>query len=355
MITPANLVNIERALHELKCGRTIALDLSDHGILYFCSAETVVKDDYVYFQTAGGKLTLSQNRLPFSGLEHPKEDALLNLKDITYDNLNVIIWHNNATNNLSIPSHSIENATYLHKLTLQLTVAAELLPSTLCLTQEAKFSYNILTLTDNDILTFKEFQNYDSNNLTEACRTPLHLEQTNNVQIVAFRSAGTSKEHYALIIGEPTTPPLVRVHSSCYTGDLLYSITCDCKDQLHSAIDKMAKEKGGIILYLLQEGRDIGLINKLRAYALKEEGLDTVDANFALGFDDDHRHFAIAAKMLKLLGYDTINLLTNNPKKSNSLTKYGIHVTKCVPHKTKHHQHNKHYLDTKKGRMGHIF
>jgi GTP cyclohydrolase II len=173
-------------------------------------------------------------------------------------------------------------------------------------------------------------------------------------EIVAFRSEGDTAEHVALLIGSPSgAPPLVRVHSECLTGDAFGSLKCDCGPQLDDALAQIADSGWGILLYLRQEGRGIGLVNKLRAYALQDQGFDTVDANLRLGFADDERDFAVAAHMLaKLIGGE-IRLLTNNPRKVAALEAEGIVVAERVPLKSGEGAHNRAYLATKRDRSGH--
>jgi GTP cyclohydrolase II len=173
-------------------------------------------------------------------------------------------------------------------------------------------------------------------------------------EIVAFRSDGDTAEHVALVIGAPNgKPPLVRVHSECLTGDALGSLKCDCGPQLAAALEAIAASGWGILLYLRQEGRSIGLVNKLRAYQLQDQGFDTVDANLRLGFADDERDFSVAARMLEKLGQARIRLLTNNPRKVDTLAGLGIEVTERVPLKVGAGVHNQAYLDTKRDRSGH--
>lgn len=210
---------------------------------------------------------------------------------------------------------------------------------------------HLLLLTTEAISHYKETIAVE---MQEVCHAPLRLEATENASITAFRATGSNREHYAIIIGSPDLAnPLVRVHSSCYTGDLLGSLHCDCGDQLKTAIYAMAEQQGGIILYLMQEGRGIGLTNKLRTYTLQATGLDTVDANETLGFDDDERLFLPAAKMLESLHISHVRLLSNNPRKAKGLEECGITVTECVPHIMATNQHNETYLKTKANRLGH--
>lgn len=196
----------------------------------------------------------------------------------------------------------------------------------------------------------------DATRLAIAARAHLPVEGAESAEIVAFRSPEMAGEHVALLIGNPNgAAPLVRLHSECLTGDVLGSLKCDCGPQLHAAIAAIAVNSWGILLYLRQEGRGIGLINKLRAYALQDQGFDTVDANTRLGFAVDSRNFKVAARMLALLGQDRVRLLTNNPDKVAQLEAAGIHVTERVPHRLPPNPHNERYLATKRDRTGHQF
>ena len=191
--------------------------------------------------------------------------------------------------------------------------------------------------------------------LAIVARARLPVAAAERAEIVAFRFPDSSTEHVALIIGSPTgQPPLVRVHSECLTGDVLGSLKCDCGPQLDAALHRIATEGWGILLYLRQEGRGIGLVNKLRAYRLQEQGFDTVDANLRLGFAVDARDFGVAAQMLTLLGQRSIRLLTNNPQKVNGLTGAGIRVVERVSHAMPTNPHNADYLVVKRDRTGHL-
>jgi GTP cyclohydrolase II len=190
--------------------------------------------------------------------------------------------------------------------------------------------------------------------LVIAARARLPVAAAEDAEIVAFRSRDDAIEHVALVIGAPTgQPPLVRVHSECLTGDVLGSLKCDCGPQLHAALEAIRGDGWGILIYLRQEGRGIGLINKLRAYALQDQGFDTVDANLRLGFAVDERDFAVAARMLALLGIDRVRLLTNNPAKVEGLGDAGIAVVARVPLTVAANPHNADYLATKRDRTRH--
>jgi GTP cyclohydrolase II len=190
---------------------------------------------------------------------------------------------------------------------------------------------------------------------TIVARAQLPLDDLPPSQMVAFRDPASGEEHVALIVGAfAGKPPLVRLHSECLTGDVFGSLKCDCGPQLKEALRLLGEAGGGILLYLRQEGRGIGLANKLRAYALQDRGLDTVDANRRLGFADDERNYGMAAAMLRALGIDRVRLLTNNPNKVAGLEGEGIEVVERVAHHMPANPHNADYLATKKKRSGHF-
>lgn len=174
-------------------------------------------------------------------------------------------------------------------------------------------------------------------------------------KMVAFKEKNGANEHFALIKGEwtPEEPVLVRVHSSCFTGDILGSLRCDCGDQLHAAMEQVQKESKGIILYMNQEGRGIGLLNKLKAYKLQENGYDTVDANIHLGLPSDKRDYGVGAQILRSLGVRKLRLMSNNPSKRAGLLGYGLEVMETVAIEIQPNPHNEKYLLTKRDRMGH--
>jgi GTP cyclohydrolase II len=175
-------------------------------------------------------------------------------------------------------------------------------------------------------------------------------------RIVVFSNNKDGKEHLAMVHGDAMGAQAVptRLHSECLTGDVMGSMRCDCRDQLEAALHALAQKPYGILLYLRQEGRGIGLTNKIRAYSLQEHGLDTVDANLALGFRDDERDYAVAAHMLRSLNVESVQLMTNNPKKIQGLEQHGIVVDARLPHLMPANEHNRFYLQTKAARSGHI-
>ena len=186
-------------------------------------------------------------------------------------------------------------------------------------------------------------------------RARIPLDDMPPTQIVAFRASDDGQEHVALVVGAfGGKPPLVRLHSECLTGDVFGSLKCDCGPQLKEALHIIGASGSGVLLYLRQEGRGIGLANKIRAYSLQDRGLDTVDANQRLGFADDERDYGHAAAMLRALGIDTVRLLTNNPNKVAGLEAAGIKVAERVPHHMPANPHNADYLATKRKKSGHL-
>jgi len=212
---------------------------------------------------------------------------------------------------------------------------------------------DLLTVPAEDLLAYPRLL---AASLTKVAEVAVPLDNAPDARLIAFRALDQGIEHMAILVGDPAaqTAPLVRVHSECFTGDLLGSLRCDCGPQLRGAIARMAQEGAGAVLYLSQEGRGIGLINKLRAYTLQDNGFDTLDANRALGWEADERNFGLAAAMLHALGMPRIRLLTNNPSKVSSLAACGIEILDRVPHVFAPNGVNDAYLATKTTRFGHL-
>ncbi|SOH92943.1 GTP cyclohydrolase II [Monaibacterium marinum] len=187
-----------------------------------------------------------------------------------------------------------------------------------------------------------------------AARVPLEVSAAGRVHV--FRPRDGAEEHYAIEIGQPdrTQPVLSRLHSACFTGDVIGSLKCDCGPQLRAALAQMGQEGHGVLLYLNQEGRGIGLANKMRAYALQDQGFDTVEANHRLGFEDDERDFRIGAQILKSLGFSAVRLMTNNPGKVRMMEGEGVQVAERVPLRVGETEQNAAYLATKAAKSGHF-
>ncbi|MDA8230200.1 MAG: GTP cyclohydrolase II [Magnetospirillum sp.] len=235
-----------------------------------------------------------------------------------------------------------------------LAKAARLLPAAIVADASSAGGGDLPTVSAEDVAGYQQNAARTLRVVSEA-RVP--LKDAENARIVAFRPSDGGVEHLAIVIGEPDAdrPVLARLHSECFTGDLLGSLRCDCGDQLRGAIAEIAQAGSGVLLYLAQEGRGIGLVNKLRAYQLQDDGFDTLDANLQLGFDDDERIYQPAAQMLRLLGVRQVRLMTNNPGKMEALARHGIDVMERVPHVFPANDHNRFYLSTKAARGGHLF
>ncbi|RDD63243.1 GTP cyclohydrolase II [Ferruginivarius sediminum] len=214
-------------------------------------------------------------------------------------------------------------------------------------------SRDLLEIKAGEVL---EYDNSAGQRLSWVAEARVPLADAENTRLHAFRAADGSVEHLAIVIGEPRPGEavLTRLHSECLTGDLLGSLRCDCGDQLRGAVRAIAETGAGVLLYLAQEGRGIGLVNKLRAYALQDRGADTLDANEALGYEADERVYRPAAEMLRQLDFTRVRLLTNNPDKVAALGQYGITVEERVPHHFPSNTHNAAYLATKARRFGHM-
>ena len=244
-----------------------------------------------------------------------------------------------------------DGAADLHRAAIRLAKSARLLPAMVLV--EANGSFPDLTRVNVKQAGPVLDQLSPLKGIISA-RVPLSVSEAGRLHV--FRPEDGAEEHYAVEIGQPArnAPVLTRLHSACYTGDVLGSLKCDCGPQLHAALAQMGTEGHGVLLYLNQEGRGIGLANKMRAYSLQDQGFDTVEANHRLGFEDDERDFRIGADILKRLGFSKARLLTNNPAKVDMLTANGIGVTERVPLKVGLNPLNAAYLDTKAKKSGHI-
>ena len=208
-----------------------------------------------------------------------------------------------------------------------------------------------------DVRLIESLPEMRAQRLVKAVSAQVPLIDSEETRLIAFRPVDGGEEHVAIVIGDPdvTQGVLVRLHSQCLTGDLLGSLRCDCGDQLRGAIKAISEYGGGVVVYLAQEGRDIGLVNKLRAYNLQDLGSDTVEANHQIGFEVDERIYAPAAEILKQLGIKKVKLLTNNPNKIDQLASTGIEVVERVKHAFPPNPHNREYLKTKAAKTGHLF
>ena len=240
----------------------------------------------------------------------------------------------------------------LHRLAVRLVKSAHLLPAAIVAPLTAHLGNDLTHLDAQATATLLD-QPMPHKDVVSG-RVPLHVSEAGRVHV--FRPEDGSEEHFVCEIGRPSrdAPVLARLHSACFTGDVLGSLKCDCGPQLHAALAAMGKEGAGVLLYLNQEGRGIGLANKMRAYALQDQGFDTVEANHRLGFEDDERDFRTGADILKRLGFSSVRLMTNNPAKVRMMEANGIAVTERVPLHVGLNPLNAKYLDVKAKKSGHI-
>ncbi len=217
---------------------------------------------------------------------------------------------------------------------------------------EVAKKFNLKIITIKDLIAYR----LENESLIEIGERIFLPTKYGEFDLIPFRERKTGLEHLALIKGEwePDEPVLVRVHSSCVTGDILGSMRCDCGDQLHEAMRMIEREGKGVLVYMNQEGRGIGLFNKIKAYKLQEQGLDTVEANLKLGFADDERDYGIGAQILRSIGVHKMRLMTNNPTKKIALEGYGLEIVEIVPIEVPPNEYNKFYMKTKKEKMGHM-
>ncbi len=361
--------NVERCVAELRRGGAVAITQTGAAILAV-AAEVVEETALVWLASAatGGalRLVLTGARarhlgLGGGGLAPPMDwivcrlsssvtaEALRQMADPTEDHA--------PTGRLGIePANDL--APGLAEAAIDLAKSARLLPA---MVVAAADHQRLAALLDGafvvDGADIKTERRALAGMLRRVGSARVPLVAAENAEIIAFRPADGGKEHLAIVIGrpDPSLPVLVRLHSECFTGDLLGSLRCDCGDQLRGAIDAISAAGAGILLYLAQEGRGIGLVNKLRAYRLQDEGSDTLEANLQLGFGADERVYQPAAEMLRQLGISETRLLTNNPRKVAGLEQCGIRVAERVPHVFPSNDHNAQYLVTKARRFGHVF
>ncbi len=249
-----------------------------------------------------------------------------------------------------------EGCADMHRLALLLVKSARLLPAAVILTLSDARSFaagHALTYIDGPFATAHLQERSPLHPVIHA-RLPMEVSDAGRLHI--FRPEDGGEEHYAIEIGRPdrSAPVLCRLHSACFTGDLMGSLKCDCGPQLRAALAQMGAEGHGVLLYLNQEGRGIGLANKMRAYSLQDQGFDTVEANHRLGFEDDERDFRLGSDILKIMGFSAVRLLTNNPRKVAMMEQSGIRVAERVPLAVGENRHNAAYLATKAAKSGHL-
>jgi GTP cyclohydrolase II len=356
---------VQRAAAELKRGLPVLIE--GRSPLVVLAAETAGSSglaDLVALSVEPGVLLLAATRAAalVPGVDGDCSNRTMVALRLRSDAMSPEVLHAYADPTLEqiLPPHPelaevpplAEAATALAKLArlLPAVVVAPAIPYAVAHAEER----GLLTVSAEAVLSYPARAAAELRRVADAL---VPLDGAADTKVIAFRAPDSGVEHLAIVIGKPEQQPapLVRIHSECFTGDLLGSLRCDCGPQLRGAISLMAKEGGGVLLYLAQEGRGIGLVNKLRAYTLQDRGLDTVDANSALGWGADERNFLIAATMLQELGLTSVRLLTNNPEKVAGLGAFGVTVVARVGHVFAPNGVNDQYLDTKARRFGHQF
>lgn len=361
---PAELLEgVERALAELRRGSAVVLSAPGEAVL-MRAAETVETWPAAFFGRPGVgplKLAVTGKRASILGLCDGAARAVIleNADDWTPARIEPLI-NPEAQGPVPPPGVKAAPAPGIADAAIRLTKLAHLLPAALIAAVTVEDAAAWARQNGRWIVTLQAIESYErlqAEDLRAVSEARVPLTDAENTRIISFRSRDGSAEHLAIVIGalDPSKPVLTRLHSECFTGDLLGSLRCDCGDQLRGAIQAIAKEGAGVLLYLAQEGRGIGLVNKLRAYRLQDFGFDTLDANEQLGFDDDERVYLPAVQMLRQLGIAKVRLLTNNPAKVGALARHGIEVSERVSHVFPSNEHNRNYLLTKAKRSGHLF
>ena len=359
------LIAIDRAATELRRGGFVALRQGETNLLVL-AAETVTDATLGALARRTGTaptLAITRRRAAVLGIAEPPQgpggSVLLSVLDGTGAETLRDLADPSAPKR-SPPPIAVVDAEMrtAANAAVELVKLARLLPAAAVAVLprgaiERTLSDGLFVVEGADVL---DYQASAARTLLPVSEARVPLAGAENTRIISFRPSDGGLEHLAVLIGEPdpATPVLTRLHSECFTGDLLGSLRCDCGDQLRGAIAEIGRVGSGVLLYLAQEGRGIGLVNKLRAYELQDAGFDTVDANEQLGFDADERVYLPAAEMLRQLGFARVKLLTNNPEKMTALTRCGITVVERVPHIFPANDHNERYLRTKAAKSGHL-
>ena len=362
-IHTSSIEQTARLLSELRLGRPVIIQHEQNNALIF-AIETLKKDSVNEIKKIPRKLshlTITARRAEtLNAIPYDGDIAKIRLPEyFSHDWL-----HATANPALDLrfplkgPFYTIRNeASQISRAAVNLCKKAHLLPAALVINlSEERFKNlydaGILLQKSDDILETISH----SSSLQEVSKAILPLKGMTTSRIYIFRDSEGFSEHYAIEIGNPKKEDslLVRLHSACFTGDVIGSLKCDCGAQLKGAMKILSKNNSGLLIYLNQEGRGIGLANKMRAYELQNQGFDTVEANHRLGFEDEERDLGIGAKIIKSLGYKKIRLLTNNPKKVTSMAEMGITVTERIQLLTEPTKENASYLSTKASKSGHM-
>ena len=359
MAMPDPLIEVDRAISEIRRGAVVRV-YDERSSLLMLAVDALSADCLnllVQSGSAAPKLVMTGTRMNVLGIDKSDRpvSVLSHPQGISLDLIEYLA--NPLSASMTPPamaSLEVKDADAVEQSCVTLAKLARLLPAALIVEAGQTATADIPAVQASSI---QSYMTIAAHSLTQVSEARVPLENAENARVLAFRPRDGGIEHLAIIVGDlnPAEPVLVRLHSECFTGDLVGSLRCDCGNQLRGAIGEMAVAGSGILLYMAQEGRGIGLVNKLRAYQLQDAGFDTVDANLQLGFDSDERNYLPAAQILRLLGVSSVKLMTNNPAKVTALGNCGIEVVERVPHIYPSNQHNDAYLKVKAKKSGHLF
>ena len=359
---------IDRAINELRTGRPLIIQNNKEYWMFFNieHSQSKIFNQFNKHLIDEKNLLITKQKAQSIFNKNIKSNIYFEINPKTDVNQIINLFVNPLSNNKVIKFTNIKKfkAKNFHNVCIDLSKNAKMIPSLVFKKINKKYYKNInefgfkngiLIFDYKDLLKQNELI-CESIKLVSSAKVPLPKNENSNFKI--FKSYIGSDKHVAIIVNPKKINKKsvnLRIHSACFTGDIFHSLKCDCGEQLNKSLDIMVKNKKGILIYLPQEGRDIGLTNKIRAYKLQEDGLDTVDANLTLGFRDDERSYDVAVAILKKLNFKKINLITNNPNKIRKLNDEGLEVLKVIKLKIEPNEINEKYLNTKKNRSNHIF
>ena len=362
-------VKIERAISELRRGGKLVVSDNNAGISVLLFASELIENDTIKqlsdLALSRPNIIISKNRSNAIGIKNANGPcSILINSNWTLNDILSLCMPLTGHKTPKIEGALTESNDGIISSCILLLRQSRLLPaglmtiiSNVSVEQINKWAFN-KNLIKVEVSDIRSYEKIKASNLNIAVKAKVPISYTENCEIIIFRPKDGGNEHFCLVFGKNRSltknNALLRIHSQCITGDVLDSLKCDCGQQLKESIKIMAEADEGVLIYLAQEGRDIGLLNKLRAYTLQENGLDTVEANEDLGFNDDERLYYPAKEILSQLNIKNVELITNNPKKVEHLKSLGINVTKRIPIKIIPNKYNKKYLETKSKKSGHI-
>ena len=362
-------VKIERAISELRRGGKLVVSDNNAGISVLLFASELIENDTIKqlsdLALSRPNIIISKNRSNAIGIKNANGPcSILINNNWTLNDILSLCMPLTGHKTPKIEGALTESNDGIISSCILLLRQSRLLPaglmtiiSNVSVEQINKWAFN-KNLIDVEVSDIRSYEKIKANNLNMAVKTKVPILYTENCEIIIFRPKDGGNEHFCLVFGKNRSltknNALLRIHSQCITGDVLDSLKCDCGQQLKESIKIMAEADEGVLIYLAQEGRDIGLLNKLRAYTLQENGMDTVEANEDLGFNDDERLYYPAKEILSQLNIKNVELITNNPRKVEHLKSLGINVTKRIPIRINPNKYNEKYLETKSKKSGHI-